>query len=579
MNARQVWQATLGDLQAKIGREDFNLLANASIVGVEEQTVQVGVANDFTANWLERKLTDEVSNALGSILGYQVDVLFVLRQTSDGVTTGLYAPPGNSATDGERHASEQQRNLPPERAPGYQPRSTFSDNRASTSKRKVSNMGRNSLDDEQDSRPNYPQTSYSGYNTYASNGSGSRTSTNAEGYRNGNSNASSGEGYRNGNGNGNSNTRNGSNDGYRAPMRRPRFGEGSRQMELSMDESQLNQRYVFEDFIVGSSNRFAHAASIAVADSPGRTYNPLFLYGGVGLGKTHLLHAIGNRVLQNNPNARVLYVSSERFTNELINAIGERRTEEFRARYRTIDVLMIDDIQFIAGKESTQEEFFHTFNTLHQSMKQIVISSDKPPKAILTLEDRLRSRFEGGLIADVQTPDFETRIAILRAKAQQQQHPVPGEVIEFVARRVQSNIRELEGALTRVIAYAGLNNANLTEELAAEALNDLSISSRRRSITPARVIEIVSSFYNIEVTELKGKSRSREVVLPRQVAMYIIREETETSLSEIGDAFGGKDHTTVMHSCEKIERSIEADSSLRQEVLTLRQHLYNETKP
>ena len=342
------------------------------------------------------------------------------------------------------------------------------------------------------------------------------------------------------------------------------------------DSSPLNPRYVFENFIVGSGNRLAHAASQAVADAPGHAYNPLFIYGGVGLGKTHLLHAIGHQGMVRLGNLRVLYVSSEKFTNDLINAIREHTNEDFRNRYRRIDILLIDDIQFIAGKESTQEEFFHTFNALHGSGKQIVISSDRPPRAILTLEDRLRSRFEGGLIADIQPPDLETRIAILRVKGESQQIPVPTEVTDYVARQVISNIRELEGALNRVIAYAMLNQKPLTVEVAAQALSDLSLTNRRRTITPARIIEAVAGFYNMEIEDLKAKSRTREVVLPRQVAMFIIREETDASLTDIGAEFGNRDHTTVMHACAKIERDMDKDNQLRQAVLTIRQMLHGE---
>jgi chromosomal replication initiator protein len=365
--------------------------------------------------------------------------------------------------------------------------------------------------------------------------------------------------------------------GTGAPRKTPAPRFGAIQSELGMDDaSPLNPRYMFEYFIVGSGNRLAHAASLAVADSPGHAYNPLFLYGGVGLGKTHLLHAIGHQAMQRFGNVRVLYVSSEKFTNDMINAIRENTNEEFRNRYRHIDILLIDDIQFIAGKESTQEEFFHTFNALHSSGKQIVISSDRPPRAILTLSDRLRSRFEGGLIADIQPPDLETRIAILRAKGESQQIPVPTEVTDYVARQVVSNIRELEGALNRVIAYAMLNQKPLTVEVAAQALNDLALNTRRRTITPGRIIEAVAGFYNMEIDDLKAKSRTREVVLPRQVAMFIIREETDTSLTDIGAEFGNRDHTTVMHACTKIERDMDKDNQLRQAVLTIRQMLHGE---
>ncbi|MGI8589302.1 MAG: chromosomal replication initiator protein DnaA [Chloroflexia bacterium] len=360
---------------------------------------------------------------------------------------------------------------------------------------------------------------------------------------------------------------------YQPPTRR----EMSLQAELAMEDSApLNPKYVFEQFIVGASNRLAHAASMAVAEKPARAYNPLFLYGGVGLGKTHLLHAIGHYVLSTYAGMRVLYVSSEKFTNDMINAIRDNRNEEFRNRYRMIDILMIDDIQFIAGKDSTQEEFFHTFNALQSAGKQIVISSDRPPKAILTLSDRLRSRFEGGLIADVQPPDLETRTAILRAKGDSQEVMIPSEVFDYVARKVQSNIRELEGALNRIIAFATLNHKPPTVEMAALALNDMAANNRRRQITPERVIETVAAFYNMDINDLKAKSRTREIVVPRQIAMYIIREETDTSLTDIGNEFGNRDHTTVMHACEKIEKAKESDNQIRQAVLSVRQMLYGE---
>jgi len=337
----------------------------------------------------------------------------------------------------------------------------------------------------------------------------------------------------------------------------------------------LNPRYTFENFIVGSSNRMAHAACMAVAEHPAEAYNPLFLYGGVGLGKTHLLHAIGNHALKLKPYLRVLYVSSEQFTNDLINAIREHRTEEFRARYRSIDILLIDDIQFIAGKESTQEEFFHTFNHLHGANKQIVMTSDRPPKAIATLQDRLRSRFEGGLMTEVNLPDLETRIAILRIKAENKGIDLPDDVLELIARKVQSNIRELEGALNSIVALARLTGEPITLATAAEALNDTTMARKKRQITPERILQAVASYYGVDEKLLKGKTRAREVVIPRQVAMYIMREDTDQSLSEIGAILGGRDHTTVLHGITKVEKDIEVDTKLRQDVMTVREMLYN----
>ena len=348
------------------------------------------------------------------------------------------------------------------------------------------------------------------------------------------------------------------------------------QLDLSsaMRTGMLNSKYTFSRFIVGSSNRLAHAACLAVADNPGQAYNPLFLYGGVGLGKTHLLHAIGNYVLDRDPEINVLYVSSEKFTNDLINAIRRQQTEEFRIRYRNIDVLLIDDIQFIAGKDATQEEFFHTFNALHSAAKHIVISSDKPPKAILTLEERLRSRFEWGLIADVQPPDLETRTAILRAKAEQMNVYVPDEVIDFLSHKVQSNIRELEGSLNRLVAFANMHGIPISVDVVTTALADLLGSTRRKRITPELIIQAVSEHYGVELKALTGRGRSRNIVVPRHVAMYLLREETESSLVDIGNMLGGRDHTTVMYGYEKIADEINADNRLRSEVLGLREKLH-----
>jgi chromosomal replication initiator protein len=351
---------------------------------------------------------------------------------------------------------------------------------------------------------------------------------------------------------------------------------GMQQMDLSsaMRSGMLNARHTFDRFIVGPSNRLANAACMAVAEHPAQAYNPLFLYGGVGLGKTHLLHAIGNYALDRDPEINVLYVSSEKFTNDLINSIRRQQTEEFRIRYRNIDILLIDDIQFIAGKESTQEEFFHTFNTLHSAGKQIVISSDRPPKAILTLEERLRSRFEGGLIVDVQTPDLETRTAILRTKAEQMTTPIPADVIDFLAHRIQSNIRELEGCLNRVAAYAQLTRVNVSVDVAAAALTELLDTSRRKRITSEAILREVAEFYGVELRALTGRGRSRNIVVPRQVAMYLLREETDASLMDIGKLLGGRDHTTIIYGCEKISEEINSDSRLRQEVVSIREKLY-----
>lgn len=337
-----------------------------------------------------------------------------------------------------------------------------------------------------------------------------------------------------------------------------------------ISNTNVSPKYTFESFVVGPSNRLAAAAAQAVAENPARAYNPLFLYGGVGLGKTHLLHAIGNAC--GGAGLQILYVSSEEFTNDLINAIRTRTTDAFRDRYRRIDVLLIDDIQFIAGKESTQEEFFHTFNTLHGQDKQLIISSDRPPKALITLEERLRSRFEWGLTADIQAPDYETRLAILSSKAERAGRRVPSDFLEIIAKRVQSNIRELEGALNRVYAFSDLSGLPLTKDLVESALADL--LPRTGSLTPEHIIRVVAKIYGVDEERLLSKQRSRDVSLPRQVAMYLIREETGASLPQIGEALGGRDHTTVMYGCNKISDRLETDDGLRRQVFSIREALF-----
>jgi len=326
--------------------------------------------------------------------------------------------------------------------------------------------------------------------------------------------------------------------------------------------AQLNPRYNFDSFVVGNSNRFAHAACLAVAENPGHAYNPLFIYGDVGLGKTHLMHGIGHYVLMNSPREQVVYVTSERFTNELINAIRDHTTEQFREKYRTIDVLLIDDIQFLAGKEQTQEEFFHTFNTLYEANKQIIISSDRPPKDIPTLEHRLRSRFEWGLITDIQSPDFETRVAILKKKANYENIVLHDEIFTYLATRVQSNIRELEGALIKVGAYQSFNQEQITVQKAAEIIKDFAAGQQVNKVSIENIQQVVAKYFNLEQKDLKAKNRSRNVAYPRQIAMYLTRDLTDSSLPKIGEAFGGRDHTTVIHACEKISSSLKDDPTL-----------------
>jgi len=346
------------------------------------------------------------------------------------------------------------------------------------------------------------------------------------------------------------------------PKKEGFFGMFTRHPQDLAKEIGLNPKYTFDSFVIGASNRLAHAASIAVADSPAKTYNPLFIYGGVGLGKTHLMHAIGQRSLGKSPKTKVLYLSSEAFTNDLIKAIQTRSTPEFRKKYRSVDILLIDDIQFIAGKESTQEEFFHTFNALYDAHKQIVVSSDRPPKEIPGLEERLISRFLYGLVADIQAPDFETRIAILKKKSEKDTIVLPNDVMYFIAEKVKTNIRELEGALIRVVTYSKLVEKDVTVDLVKEVLKDM-ISEGEKKITIDLIQKKVAEYFDIRLSDMRAKKRSKAIAYPRQIAMYIARHLTDYSLPEIGEFFGGRDHTTVIHACNKIEEDIKSKSGMK----------------
>ena len=340
--------------------------------------------------------------------------------------------------------------------------------------------------------------------------------------------------------------------------------------------SALNPRYTFETFVVGGGNRFAHAASLAVAEAPAKAYNPLFIYGGVGLGKTHLMHAIGHFILEEDPTKRILYIPGEQFTTELITAIQQNRNIQFRNRFRNVDVLMVDDIQFIAGKESTQEEFFHTFNSLHTAGKQIILTSDRPPHEIARLEERLRSRFAWGLIADIKKPDVETRIAILRRKAESENIDVEDGVLEYIAAHIDTNIRELEGSLTRLVAYANLTQRPMTVQLVGEALRDLFVTQARKEVTPQLIMQTVADFYSLAVADLTSSTRRREITVPRQIAMYLTREMTNLSLPQIGQVFGNRDHTTILHGCEKIAAMLkDADSGMERVVGDIRNLISN----
>ncbi len=472
MNARQLWQAVLTDLESRVSRGAFsNWFRQTGLAGVEDDVAVVTAPHSYAASTLEDRFASQIERSLSDIVGRPIRVTF----TVSGKGSPMPTPPPDTS------GSSPPRRSPPRRAP-------------------------------------------------------ERT----------------------------------------AP---PEGLVQSRQLELTpQSESGLNSRLTFDTYVVGQSNRLANAAALAVAEHPGGKFNPLFVHGGVGLGKTHLMHAIGHRALELNAGMTIRYVTSETFTNDVINDIRSSRMDDFRARYRAVDILMIDDIQFIAGKESTQEEFFHTFNTLYQNGKQVIISSDKPPRAIAALEDRMRSRFEGGLIADVQSPDYEMRIAILRQKAEDSSIRLPDDVTEYIAHKDQTNIRELEGALNKILMLAQLYQKPINLQLAMEALTDSSISIRRTRITPAGVIDAVARYFGVSEQDLGGRQRRREIVLPRQVAMFILRTESDTSLVDIGRALGGRDHTTVMHGIEKIERELETDVQLRAQVMAIRESLFTESR-
>ncbi len=454
MDAKQVWRAALGELQVSLSPANYETwLRETTLVDVDDQRFRIAVPNGFAKDWLENRYRSLISQTLARIVGYSVQVEFVISPTAGTTTNGSEAG---------------------ETGPGPMPQVRLEPTRVG--------------------------------------------------------------------------------------------GEGG--------TTNLNPRYTFANFIVGSANRLAHAASLSVAERPGHAYNPLFLYGGVGLGKTHLMHAIGNQVIAKFPRKRVVYATSEKFTNEFITSIQQGKIDDFRARYRRIDLLLIDDIQFIADKERTQEEFFHTFNAIHEDGKQIVLSSDRPPKAILTLEERLRSRFEWGLIADLTAPDLETRIAILRAKAEEGAVPITSDVIEFIARKVVSNIRELEGALNRIVAYASMGAMPISIELAQAVLSNVLYNPKKRQVTPERIARAVADYYGVQMDALKGQKRDKAIVMPRQIAMFLMREETDVSLLRIGAELGGRDHSTVLHACDKINRESAVNDELRREIAAVRELIY-----
>ena len=458
MDAKQVWRAALGELQVSLSPANYETwLKDTALVEVDGDRFSVAAPNGFAKDWLENRYRSLIAQTLARIVGYSVNVEFVVREPAPE------APAAEETSDVAARPAGARVRVEPGRV----------------------------------------------------------------------------------------------------------GGEGG--------GVNLNPRYTFRTFIVGSANRLAHAASLSVAERPGEAYNPLFLYGGVGLGKTHLMHAIGNAVVARYPRKRVVYATSEKFTNDFITSIQQGRIDDFRARYRKIDLLLIDDIQFIADKERTQEEFFHTFNAIHEDSKQIVLSSDRPPKQIVTLEERLRSRFEWGLIADLTAPDLETRIAILRTKSEEQGVRVDSDALEFIARKVVSNIRELEGALNRIVAYASMQGMPITVDLAQAVLSNVLYSPRKRAVTPERIAIAVSDYYDVDLEALRGHKRDRAIVVPRQIAMYLMREETDVSLLRIGAELGGRDHSTVLHACRKIDQEAARNEELRRELAAVREAIYSDS--
>jgi chromosomal replication initiator protein len=489
MDAKQVWRAALGELQVTLSPANFETwLRDTALVDVDDTRFRISVPNGFAKDWLESRYRSLISQTLGRIVGYGVQVDFVVAAVEPGATAEEDEVVAGDGADGSGRDGGE----------------------AVGSEAVGAELMARAVEGAQAARQ------------------GGSPQVRVEPGRVG--------------------------------------GEGG--------ATNINPRYTFANFIVGSANRLAHAASLSVAERPGHAYNPLFLYGGVGLGKTHLMHAIGNQVAAKFPRKRVVYATSEKFTNEFITSIQQGKIDEFRGRYRRIDLLLIDDIQFIADKERTQEEFFHTFNAIHEDGKQIVLSSDRPPKAILTLEERLRSRFEWGLIADLTAPDLETRIAILRAKAEEGAVPISSDVIEFIARKVVSNIRELEGALNRIVAYASMGAMPISIELAQAVLSNVLYNPKKRQITPERIAKAVSEYYGVELDALKGQKRDKAIVVPRQIAMFLMREETDVSLLRIGAELGNRDHSTVLHACDKITRESAGNDELRREIAAVRELIY-----
>ncbi len=512
MNAKQIWQTTIERLQAKVKPEVFTTwFQGTSALSFQDGVFIVRVPTTFAKAHLEARFVDTIHTVLSEITGNPVEVRFVVAKESAELGGG---------EDTALPAQKRSYRLPRKRAAQREKR--IADAAAAAAMTSAPTLPYASV-------RRIPENVHHAADLY-------------------NAHADSEEQLEAGD---------------------------KKEPDVAMlfpNQGMLNARYTFSAFIVGKSNQLAHAASLAVSENPGHIYNPLFLYGGVGLGKTHLLHAVGH--VGEGHGLNVLYVTSEKFTNEIINAIRFQKTEEFRAKYRQIDILLVDDIQFIAGKESTEEEFFHTFNSLHSANKQIVVTSDRPPKAIHSLQDRLRSRFEWGLLADIQPPEYEHRLAILRSKADSLRFSVPSSVIDYIARPECSNVRELEGALNRVIAYATLHDAPLTINLAVKALENIYSDKKPPSnLSVSQVLEGVCQYYHVDTALVRGKQRDRDIVWPRQVAMYLMREETSASLLQIGSELGGRDHTTIMHGWEKVKSEMANNDRIRQEIAAVLESL------
>ncbi len=526
MNEKQIWQATIERLQTKVSTAVFTTwFQGTSAHSFQDGVFVVRVPTTFAKAHLENRFYDSIHTLLVEVTGAPIEVQFIVGKEL------LEDIPATPAADQPLRTTKRNYRLPKGRFS-----SALRDKRMSDAATAMTSMA-----------PVVPQA-----NAYLSTPNDEVQPAPLE------------------------NNLNAFNETYelRTPLATQKKQEYSPLLPSSPSfEGLLNSRYTFNAFIVGKSNQMAHAASLAVSENPGRIYNPLFLYGGVGLGKTHLLHAIGHA--GESAGLNVLYVTSEKFTNEIVNAIRFQKTEEFRSKYRQIDILLVDDIQFIAGKESTEEEFFHTFNTLHNANKQIVVTSDRPPKAINSLQDRLRSRFEWGLLADVQAPEYEHRLAILRSKSESLRFTVPAGVIEYIARPECSSVRELEGALNRVIAYATLHDAPLTSGLAAQALEHIYDKKATSTLAVPEVLNGICRYYNVQADLLRGKQRDRDIAWPRQVAMYLMREETSASLQVIGAALGGRDHTTIMHGWEKVRAEIANNDQARQEIAAVLDSLHH----